>query len=82
MECLAVALPDKPSLRRFPDVAIKIFPISFAGDPNRVARFTLFTREAHVLAFLNHPNIAAIYGIEQSSCPRRVGSQFGLKPVF
>ena len=43
------------------DVAIKILPESFAGDKNRVARFK---REAKVLATLNHPNIAAIYGIE------------------
>ncbi|MCH8219577.1 MAG: serine/threonine protein kinase, partial [Planctomycetes bacterium] len=45
------------------DVAIKILPQSFAGDKNRVARFK---REAKVLATLNHPNIAAIYGIEKT----------------
>src|SRR5256714_4452155 len=43
------------------DVAIKILPDTFAADPDRLARFT---REAHVLASLNHPNIAAIYGVE------------------
>lgn len=43
------------------DVAIKILPDSFVGDTDRLARFT---REAHVLASLNHPNIAAIYGVE------------------
>src|SRR5438034_5428736 len=43
------------------DVAIKILPESFAHDPDRMARFT---REAQVLASLNHPNIAAIYGVE------------------
>jgi serine/threonine-protein kinase len=43
------------------DVAIKILPESFAHDPDRLARFT---REAQVLASLNHPNIAAIYGVE------------------
>ena len=43
------------------DVAIKVLPEAFAQDPDRLARFT---REAHVLASLNHPNIAAIYGIE------------------
>src|SRR5215469_8829223 len=44
------------------DVAIKILPEAFAQDPDRMARFT---REAQVLASLNHPNIAAIYGIEE-----------------
>src|SRR5690348_1455511 len=43
------------------DVAIKILPEAFAQDPDRLARFT---REAQVLASLNHPNIAAIYGVE------------------
>jgi predicted Ser/Thr protein kinase len=43
------------------DVAIKILPAAFAADPDRLARFT---REAQVLASLNHPNIAAIYGVE------------------
>ena len=43
------------------DVAIKVLPDSFAADPDRMARFT---REAQVLAALNHPNIAAIYGVE------------------
>jgi serine/threonine-protein kinase len=41
------------------DVALEILPPSFAADPDRVARFQ---REAAVLASLNHPNIAAIYG--------------------
>src|SRR5438270_6370347 len=44
------------------DVAIKVLPDSFASDPDRMARFT---REAQVLASLNHPNIAAIYGVEE-----------------
>src|SRR2546423_6214602 len=44
------------------DVAIKILPEAFAQDPDRMARFT---REAQVLASLNHPNIAAIYGVEE-----------------
>src|SRR3954466_10532179 len=44
------------------DVAIKVLPDAFAADPDRLARFT---REAQVLASLNHPNIAAIYGVEE-----------------
>jgi serine/threonine-protein kinase len=43
------------------DVAIKILPESFAHDSERVARFD---REGKVLAALNHPNIAQIYGLE------------------
>jgi serine/threonine-protein kinase len=43
------------------DVALKILPEAFAADPGRLARFT---REAQVLASLNHPHIAAIHGIE------------------
>src|SRR5512136_1233095 len=45
------------------DVAIKVLPEEFARDTDRVARFQ---REAKVLASLNHPNIAAIYGLEES----------------
>jgi serine/threonine-protein kinase len=44
------------------DVALKILPASFTTDPERVARFR---REAHVLASLNHPHIAQIYGLER-----------------
>src|SRR5436309_2477113 len=43
------------------DVAIKILPDALAADPDRMARFA---REARVLASLNHPNIATIYGME------------------
>src|SRR5258706_9195522 len=44
-------------------VALKILPTSLATDPDRLARFQ---REAEVLASLNHPNIAAIYGLEDA----------------
>ncbi len=47
-------------LRR--EVALKVLPDAFAKDPDRLARFT---REAHLLASLNHPHIAAIYGFEE-----------------
>ena len=43
------------------EVAIKVLPADFASDPERLARFE---REAKLLASLNHPNIAAIYGLE------------------
>lgn len=45
------------------DVALKVLPTTFARDAERMARFQ---REAKVLASLNHPNIAAIYGLEDS----------------
>src|SRR5271168_2051551 len=44
------------------EVALKVLPDSFASDPERMARFQ---REAEVLASLNHPNIAQIYGVEE-----------------
>ena len=46
------------------DVAIKTLPVPVAADPGRLARFK---REAQLLASLNHPNIGAIYGFEDSS---------------
>ena len=46
------------------DVALKILPATFVDDPDRVARFQ---REAQILAALNHPHIAAIYGLEESN---------------
>jgi serine/threonine protein kinase len=45
------------------DVAIKVLPEAFARDAERMARFQ---REAKVLASLSHPNIATIYGLEDS----------------
>ena len=44
-------------------VALKILPEAFSADPERLARFQ---REAEVLASLNHPNIAAIHGLEEA----------------
>src|SRR5262250_1627411 len=46
------------------DVAIKVLPPSLTSDPERLARFS---REAQVLAALNHPNIASIYHVEETS---------------
>ena len=45
------------------EVALKVLPSAFAKDPDRLARFA---REAQALAALNHPNIAQIYGLEQT----------------
>src|SRR5262245_52737710 len=49
------------------DVAIKTLPEAFAQDSDRLARFD---REAKLLASLNHPNIAAIYGLEEADDSR------------
>ena len=49
------------------EVALKVLPEAFSRDPERVARFQ---REAKVLASLNHPNIAAIYGFEEADKKR------------
>src|SRR4029453_1140659 len=51
------------------DVALKVLPERFADDRHRLARFT---REAHILASLNHPNIAAVYGNEDATPPPKV----------
>ncbi|MCZ6768888.1 MAG: protein kinase [Acidobacteria bacterium] len=52
---------EDTSLKR--EVAIKVLPEQFTKDPQRLARFE---REAQLLAQLNHPNIAAIYGFEKA----------------
>src|ERR1700694_2175631 len=51
------------------DVAIKILPELFAADADRIARFQ---REAHVLASLNHPHIAHLYGLEDAQGTRAI----------
>ena len=54
------------------DVALKVLPDRFAMDPDRLARFK---REAQLLAALNHPNIAAIYGFEECDSAARPGEK-------
>ena len=49
------------------DVALKILPAAFTADPERLARFE---RESRLLAALNHPHIAAIYGVERAPLSR------------
>ena len=55
------------------DVALKILPEEFAGDPGRLARFE---REAKTLAALNHPHIAHIHGVEESDGVRALVLEF------
>src|SRR6266581_2242785 len=62
-------------------VALKVLPAAFANDTERMARFT---REAQVLASLNHPNIAAIYGVEERALIMELvegGTLQGLLPL-
>ena len=51
------------------DVALKMLPAAFATEPDRMTRFQ---REAQLLAALNHPNIAAIYGLEEAASARAI----------
>jgi serine/threonine protein kinase/Tol biopolymer transport system component len=55
------------------EVAIKVLPESFASDDDRLARFS---REAKLLASLNHPHIAAIYGLDQESGIRFLAMEY------
>ncbi len=61
------------------DVAIKVLPEDFADDANRLARFE---REAKLLASLNHPNIATIFGFEESDGVRFIAMELveGVQP--
>jgi serine/threonine-protein kinase len=60
------------------DVALKVLPDAFTHDADRVARFR---REAQVLAALNHPHIAAIYGLEEIAGPASVHQALVLELV-
>ncbi len=66
------------------EVAIKVLPEQFTKDPQRLARFE---REAKLLASLNHPNIAAIYGFEEADeliCRQKWNpnpNKIGCKPI-
>ena len=55
------------------DIAIKLLPEAFAADPDRLARFE---REAKVLASLNHPGIAHLYGFEGATLPDGTTAHF------
>ena len=54
------------------DVAIKVLPEDVAADPDRLARFE---REAKLLASLNHPNIAAVYGLDDEGETRFIAME-------
>jgi hypothetical protein len=60
-------------------VAIKVLPTALARDPDRAERFA---REAKALASLNHPNIAQIYGIEESGAWLGVAHRIRLAGAF
>ena len=60
------------------DVALKVLPDLFTSDPERLARFE---REAKVLASLNHPNIAQVYGFESPSTAAGHGSAIAMELV-
>ena len=69
--------PERATPRSDRDVAIKVLPTALARDPDRVLRFA---REAQrVLASLNHPNIAQIYGIEESKRGPRASDGAGAR---
>src|SRR5918995_1950347 len=55
------------------DVAVKVLPAIFASDPERLARFE---REAQLLASMNHPHIAQIYGVEAQAAAHALVMEF------
>ena len=61
------------------EVALKVLPEEFAGDPERMARFK---REAQLLASLNHTNIASIYGLEESGDVRALVMELAEGPTL
>ena len=61
------------------DVAIKVLPEAFATDPDRLARFE---REAQLLAALNHPRIATIYGLEEKAGVRALAMELVEGPTL
>src|SRR5262249_21203626 len=61
------------------EVALKVLPDIFTADPERVARFQ---REAQLLASLNHPNIAAIHGFEESGGVRALALELVEGPTL
>ena len=61
------------------EVALKVLPEAFAGDAERMARFR---REAQLLASLNHPNIAAIYGFEDSGATHALAMELVAGPTL
>jgi serine/threonine-protein kinase len=61
------------------DVALKVLPGEFANDADRMAPFE---REAQVLASLNHPNIATIYGVEEANSTRALAMELVEGPTL
>ena len=61
------------------EVALKVLPAAVASDAERMARFQ---REAHTLASLNHPNIASIYGLEESGVVRALVMELAEGPTL
>src|SRR5215831_19496969 len=61
------------------DVALKVLPAAFSRDPERMARFQ---REAEILASLNHPGIATIYGLVEDGETRAIAMELVEGPTL